>query len=415
MTTRFVPVPAREALSPTDTFPRRHIGPDEAEVTEMLRALGYAGIEELIAATVPGARPVPESSVVLAGARSFDPPEVVRLEASAVTHLRTEELDGLVAAVGAITPAPSGVYLHVDLDVLDTEVARVNVYAAAGGPSDIMARIIGQKLSEAWGQQFIVENMPTGAGNVAVNMVAKSPPDGYTIVLGQTSQLAINPSLYGNLPYDPIKDFIPVVLLADAPNVVVVPANSPIKSMADVVQAAKNAPDGLDVTTPGIGTVSHLCAELFARSAGIKLRHIPSRAASSALMDVVAERIPLMLSSIPTALGTIQSGQLRPIAVSALKRNPVLPTVATIAEQGYPGFDASTWYGLLVPANTPPDVVKRLNDVGNAALKSPAIVEKIVAEGGVALGGSSAAFSEKLRLDNAKWSKVIKEADLRVD
>jgi tripartite-type tricarboxylate transporter receptor subunit TctC len=292
---------------------------------------------------------------------------------------------------------------------------RMIVPGAAGGGMDVVARLIANTMSESLKQSVVVENRPGAAGNTAVGQVAKSAPDGYTIVLGQTSQLAINPSLYGNLPYDPIKDLIPVVLLADAPNVVVVPAKSPIKSMVDVVQAAKNAPDGLDVTTPGIGTVSHLTAELFQRSAGIKLRHIPSRAASSALMDVIADRIPLMLSSIPTALGTIQSGQLRAIAVSALARSAVLPTVATIAEQGYPGFDAGTWYGLLVPANTPPDVVKKLNEVGNAALKSPAIVAKIVAEGGVVLGGSGAAFSEKIRADNAKWSKVIKDAGLRVD
>jgi len=292
---------------------------------------------------------------------------------------------------------------------------RMMVPGAAGGGMDVIARLVANTMSESLKQSVVIENRPGAAGNTAVGQVAKSPPDGYTIVLGQTSQLAINPSLYGNLPYDPFKDFIPVVLLADAPNVVVVTAKSPINSMTDVVQAAKNAPDGLDVTTPGIGTVSHLTAELFQRSAGIKLRHIPSRAASAALLDVVAGRIPLMLSSIPTALGTIQSGQLRAIAVSALERNRVLPTVATIAEQGYPGFDAGTWYGLLVPANTPPDVVKKLNEAGNAALKSPAIVAKIIAEGGIVLGGSSAAFTEKLRVDNAKWSKVIKEAGLRVN
>ena len=292
---------------------------------------------------------------------------------------------------------------------------RLLVPGAAGGGMDVVARLVANTISESLKQAVVVENRPGAAGNIAVNQLAKSPPDGYTIVLGQTSQLAINPSLYGNLPYDPIKDFIPVVLLADAPNVVIVPANSPIKSMADVVQAAKDAPDGLDVTTPGIGTVSHLTAELFARSASIKLRHIPSRGANSALIDVVAGRIPLMLSSIPTALGLINSGQLRAIAVSALARSPVLPNVPTIAEQGYAGFNAGTWYGLLVPVGTPPDVVKKLNDVGNAALKTPEIVEKVVAEGGVVLGGSSEAFSEKLRLDNAKWSKVIKEAGLHQD
>ena len=289
---------------------------------------------------------------------------------------------------------------------------RLLVPGAAGGGMDVVARLVANNIGETLKQTIVVENKPGAAGNIAVNQLAKSPPDGYTIVLGQTSQLAINPSLYRNLPYDPIKDFVPVVLLVDAPNVVVVPGDSPYKSLADVVAAAKKSPDGMDFATPGIGTVSHLTAELFALSAGIKLRHIPSRGANSALMDVAAGRIPLMLSSIPTALGLIQSGELRAIAVSALARSSVLPDVPTVAEQGYPGFNAGTWYGLLVPAGTPADVVARLNEAGNAALKSPAIVERVQAEGGVVLGGSSAAFTEKLQVDNGKWSKVIKEAGL---
>jgi tripartite-type tricarboxylate transporter receptor subunit TctC len=292
---------------------------------------------------------------------------------------------------------------------------RLLVPGAAGGGMDVVARLVANTMSESLKKPVVVENKPGAAGNIAVNQLAKSPPDGYTIALGQTSQLAINPSLYGNLPYDPFKDFIPVVLLADAPNVVVVGANSSIKSLADIVQAAKSSPDGLDVTTPGIGTVSHLTMELFQKSAGIKLRHIPSRGADSALIDVVGGRIPVMLSSIPTALSLIQSGQLRAIAVSALSRSPVLPNVPTIAEQGYPGFNAGTWYGLLVPAGTPPDVVRKLNEAGNAALKSPEIVERILAEGGVVLGGTSEAFTEKLRTDNAKWSKVVKDAGITLN
>jgi tripartite-type tricarboxylate transporter receptor subunit TctC len=292
---------------------------------------------------------------------------------------------------------------------------RLLVPGAAGGGMDAVARLVANSIAETLKQAVVVENKPGAAGNIAVNQLAKSRPDGYTIVLGQTSQLAINPSLYGSLPYDPIKDLVPVVLLADAPNVVLVPAGSPYKSLADVVAAAKKLPDGMDVTTPGIGTVSHLTAELFARSADIKLRHIPSRGANTALIDVAAGRIPLMLSSIPTALGLIQSGELRAIAVSALARSPVLPDVPTIAEQGYPGFNAGTWYGLLVPAGTPAEIVARLNEAGNAALKSPAIIERVQAEGGVVLGGSSAMFTDKLQVDNNKWSKVIKEAGLHQD
>ena len=292
---------------------------------------------------------------------------------------------------------------------------RLLVPGAAGGGMDAVARMVANTIGETLKQPVVVENKPGAAGNIAVNQLAKSPPDGYTMVLGQTSQLAINPSLYGNLPYDPIKDFVPVVLLADAPNVVVVPASSSYRTLADVVAAAKKMPDGMDFATPGIGTVSHLAAELFARSAGIKLRHIPSRGANTALLDVAAGRIPLMLSSIPTALGLIRSGELRAIAVSALARSPILPDVPTVAEQGYPGFNAGTWYGLLVPAGTPAAIVKRLNEAGNAALKLPEIVARVQAEGGVVLGGSSAAFTDKLEIDNSKWSQVIKEAGLHLD
>jgi tripartite-type tricarboxylate transporter receptor subunit TctC len=292
---------------------------------------------------------------------------------------------------------------------------RLLVPGAAGGGMDAVARMVANTIGETLKQPVVVENKPGAAGNIAVNQLAKSPPDGYTMVLGQTSQLAINPSLYGNLPYDPLKDFVPVVLLADAPNVVVVPASSSYRTLADVVAAAKKMPDGMDFATPGIGTVSHLAAELFARSAGIKLRHIPSRGANTALLDVAAGRIPLMLSSIPTALGLIRSGELRAIAVSALARSPVLPDVPTVAEQGYPGFNAGTWYGLLVPAGTPAAIVKRLNEAGNAALRLPEIVARVQAEGGIVLGGSSAAFTDKLEIDNSKWSQVIKEAGLHLD
>jgi tripartite-type tricarboxylate transporter receptor subunit TctC len=289
---------------------------------------------------------------------------------------------------------------------------RLLVPGVAGGGMDVVARLVANTISQSLKQPVVVENKPGAAGNIAVNQLAKSPPDGYTIVLGQTSQLAINPSLYRNLPYDPIKDFVPVVLLADAPNVIVVTAKSSYQSLADVVAAAKKSPDGMDYATPGIGTVSHLTAELFALSAGIKLRHIPSRGAQAALLDVASGRIPLMLSSIPTALGLIQSGELRAIGVTAPERSPVLPNIPTVAEQGYPGFNAGTWYGLLVPAGTPADIVARLNEAGNAALKSPAIVERLKAEGGVVLGGSSAAFTDILKADNGKWSKVVKEAGL---
>lgn len=316
-----------------------------------------------------------------------------------------------LVVASAVAMAMSGTLTAFAGDYPDRPI-HLLVPGSAGGGMDVVARLLADNIATSLKQTVWVDNKPGAAGNTAVTLLAKSPPDGYTIVLGQTSQLAINPSLYHSLPYDPMKDLAPVVLLADAPNVVIVPASSPYKSLADIVNAAKKMPDGMDVTTPGIGTVSHLTAELFARSAGIKLHHIPSRGANTALLDVAAGRIPLMLSSIPTALGLIQSGEVRAIAVSALKRSPVLPDVPTIAEQGYPGFNAGTWYGLLVPAGTPTEVVTRLNEAGNAALKSPAIAARVKAEGGVVLGGSSADFSQKMQLDNSKWAKVIKDAGI---
>jgi len=292
---------------------------------------------------------------------------------------------------------------------------RLLVPGAAGGGMDVMARLVAASISQTLKKPIVVENKPGAAGNIAINQLAHSPADGYTVALGQTSQLAINPTLYGNLPYDALKDFAPIVLLSEAPNVIVVSAKSPIKSVADLIAAAKKASDGLDLATPGVGTVSHLSAEMLQKAAGVKFRHIPYKGADGALTDTLAQRVPVMLSSIPTALALIQSGQLRALAVTAPKRNPVLPDVPTMEEQGYPGFYAATWYGLLMPAGTPAGIVARVNTAANAALKSDAVAKRILAEGGVVIGGSSEAFKTRLETDTTKWSKIIKDAGIHMN
>jgi tripartite-type tricarboxylate transporter receptor subunit TctC len=292
---------------------------------------------------------------------------------------------------------------------------RLLVPGAAGGGMDVMARLVAASISKTLNAPIVVENKPGAAGDIAINQLAHSPADGYTMALGQTSQLAINPTLYGNLPYDALKDFAPIVLLSEAPNVVVVSAKSPIKSVADLIAAAKKESEGLDLATPGVGTVSHLSAEMLQKAAGVKFRHIPYRGADTALTDTLAQRVPVMLSSIPTALALIQSGQLRALAVTARKRNPVLPDVPTMEEQGYPGFYAATWYGLLMPAGTPATIVQRVNAAANEALKSDAVVTRIAAEGGVVIGGSSDGFKARLETDNAKWSKIIKDAGIHMN
>lgn len=316
---------------------------------------------------------------------------------------------------GAAFAAVFALPLAAQADDYPSRPIKLVVPGTAGGGMDVIARVIGDKISAALKQPVVVENKAGAGGNIAVDYVAKSPADGYTIIIGQTAHFSINPFLYSKLPFDTLKDFVPVVLLAESPNVMVVGAQSPYKTLADVVQAAKASPDGLALATPGNGTVSHLTGELFQKAAGIKFTHIPYKGAAPALTDVMGGRVPVMLSSVPTALSQIKAGKLRPVAVSAVKRSPALPDVPTIGEQGYPGFDAGTWYGLLVPTGTPPDVINKLNAAANDAIKLPEVREKILAEGGDVVGGTSDEFARMLKADSDKWSKVVKESGAKID
>lgn len=292
---------------------------------------------------------------------------------------------------------------------------KLVVPGTAGGGMDVIARVIGDKIGTLLEQPIVVENKPGAGGNIAVDYVAKSPADGYTILIGQTAHFSINPWLYSKLAFDPEKDLIPVVLLADAPNVMVVNAQSSYQNLADVVKAAKADTNGMALATPGNGTVSHLTGELFQQTAGIKFTHIPYKGAAAALTDVMGGRVPVMLSSVPTALSQIKAGKLRPVAVSASKRSPALPDVPTIEQQGYAGFNAGTWYGLFVPAGTPADIVKTINAAANAAVKSPEVREKILQEGGDVQGGTSEDFAAMVKADREKWGVVVKKSGAKID
>jgi len=285
----------------------------------------------------------------------------------------------------------------------------------AGGGTDIFARVIGNKLSETLKWVVVVDNKPGAGGNIGIDAVAKSPPDGYTIGLGQTSNLSINPTLYTKLPYDPLKDLVPIVLVADAPLVMVVPANSPFKTVADVVAAAKKKPGDVTFGSPGNGTVAHLTGELFQTAAGIKFQHIPYKGSAQALTDLMGGQVQVYMSSIPTALSHIKGGKLRAIAVTSPKRAPSLPDVPTIAEAGYKGFDANTWFGLVAPAGTPAPIVSKINAEVNRILKMPDVREKFAAEGGGPLGGSSQEFAALLKSDYVKWGKVVKDSGAKLD
>lgn len=284
-----------------------------------------------------------------------------------------------------------------------------------GGGTDIIARATSQRVAAATGWTFVIENKPGAGGNLGVDAAAKSAPDGYTIVLGQTSNLAINPTLYAKMPYDSQKDVLPIILLANAPLVMVTGSNSPYKTLADAVHAAKAKPGHVNFASPGNGTVAHLTSELFQKAAGIKTQHVPYKGASQALTDVIGGSVELYMSSVPTLIGQIKQGKLRALAVTSAKRVDDLPGVPTINESGYKGFDAVTWFGLLAPAGTPKDVITRLNAEFNKALKQPEPFKRLSDEGADPAGGTPEQFAALIKDEVPRWGKVVKESGAKID
>ena len=292
---------------------------------------------------------------------------------------------------------------------------RLIVPFPVGGGTDIFARTVSQALTDTFKWTIVAENKPGAGGNLGIDAVAKSPADGYTIGLGQTSNLAINPTLYEKLPYNPLKDLTPVVLLASAPLVIVVPNNSPYKNFADILKAAKQKPEQITYGSPGNGTVAHLAMELLQKTAGVKLQHIPYKGAAQALTDLMGGQIQVYASSIPTALSQIKDGRLRAIAVTSLTRSNSLPDIPTVAESGLKGFEANTWFGFIVPAGTPNTIINDLNKNINAVLKQPAVRAKLMSEGGEVLGGTSEQFANLLAKDIVHWGKVVKDSGIKLD
>jgi tripartite-type tricarboxylate transporter receptor subunit TctC len=284
-----------------------------------------------------------------------------------------------------------------------------------GGGTDAIARDVANQLSTTLKWNFVVENRPGSGGNIGVDTAAKSAPDGYTLVLGQTSNLSINPTLYGHVPYDSVKDLTPIVVVASAPLVFVVKADSPYRSLADLVAAAKANPGSLNFASPGNGTVTHLTGELLQKDAGVKFTHVPYKGSSTALTDLLGGRVQIYAGSVPTLLGHIKSGQLRPIVVTSVRRDANLPQVPTVAESGYKGFEAVTWFGFVGPAGIPQPVVARLNAEINKALKTPELQKRLNDEGATVLGGSPEQFAALIKNEIAKWAPVVKASGARVD
>lgn len=283
-----------------------------------------------------------------------------------------------------------------------------------GGSSDIVMRIASQKASESLKQPIVIENRPGGAGNVAAVVIKHASPNGYLLMMGHTGTHAINPSLYTNLNFDPVKDFQPVVPLIAFNNILLVPADSPAKSVKDLVALAKSKPDGLSFASQGVGTGGHLLSELLAKHAGIKLLHVPYRGIAPAAIDAVAGRVDMLFSSYISSAGYIESGKLRMLAIAGSERHPRIPDVPTMAEAGYPDVQMQQWFGLFAPAGTPRLIVLKLNAAFVSALESEDVKKKVVPQVARVIPGTPDDLAAMVARDIVRLGKVVKDSGARI-
>jgi tripartite-type tricarboxylate transporter receptor subunit TctC len=292
---------------------------------------------------------------------------------------------------------------------------RLIVPFAAGGGTDIQARIVAQEVGKVLGQSVVVENRPGAGGSIGAAFVATARPDGYTLLVGSTGTHSANQYLYSKLPYDPVKDFRPISLLATFDNVVVVPESSGIRSLHELIAAARKNPGKLNYGVTTIGSSSHLAVEKFKRDAGIQANAVPYNGAGQATTDLLAGRLDFMLDLVGTQYGNIQAGKVRPIATTALKRNPVLPDVPTIAESGYPGFSAVGWIGLFGPAAMPPEAVDTLYKAIEKVYATPGFQETMRARSFDATNMPPKQYAEFLDNERQKWGAVVRESNIKLD
>ena len=292
---------------------------------------------------------------------------------------------------------------------------RIIVPFTPGAGTDIVGRAIAQSLTESWHQSIVVENRPGAGGTIAGELVSKGNPDGYTLMLGNVSTLAIARSLYPKLPYDPLRDFAPITLITTSENVVVVHPSVPIDSIKSLIAYAKAKPRHLNYGSAGSGTTSHLGGAMFSTMAGVEMTHVPYKGSGPALVDLLAGQLQVMFSSVPTALPHIKAGRLRPLAVTRVARSATLPDLPTVHETGLKGFDISLWQGIVAPAATPRAIVIKLNQTIVANLKQPDLRAKLAAQGLDPVGSTPEQFAAYIRDEAAKWAKVVKATGARAD
>ncbi|MGE8318619.1 MAG: Bug family tripartite tricarboxylate transporter substrate binding protein [Comamonas sp.] len=292
---------------------------------------------------------------------------------------------------------------------------RMVVPYTPGGGTDSVTRHITEKVGAAMRWTFLVDNRPGAGGNIGLDLVAKARPDGYTLGMGQTANLAINPALLPKMPFDPAKDLVPVALAAEQPTVMVVRADAPWKTLADAVAAAKAARGGTKQALAGTGTVGHLAGEMLAIQAGFQSISVPYKGAAPAVTDLLGGQTDYMFATPQSVLGMLRGGKLRALAVTSAKRMAVLPEVPTVAESGYPGFAAVDWKLIVAPAGTPADVVQRVNAAVEQALAQPALAALLHAEGSAPMGGSPAQAAQYLKAEQGKWAALVRQANIKLD
>jgi tripartite-type tricarboxylate transporter receptor subunit TctC len=317
------------------------------------------------------------------------------------------------AALALACALPFALPAHAD--TFPSKTAKLVVPFPPGGPLDATGRAIAQKLTEAWGQSVIVENKPGAGGNIGADYVAKSPPDGYTIVMGALSTHAVNPSLYPKMPYDAQKDFAPITLVAITPNVLVVNPSLPVHSVKELIAYAKTHPGKLSFGSGSIGSAGHLAGELFKVDTGVDMVHVPYKGAAPAMQALLAGDTQLMFDNLASAMSQVKAGKLRALAVTTAERSKLVPDLPTMAEAGVPGFDISTWYGLMAPAGTPPDVIAKWNADVTKILSAPEMRERLAAQGAEASPDSPAEFAKFISAELVKYARIVKASGAKVD
>jgi tripartite-type tricarboxylate transporter receptor subunit TctC len=292
---------------------------------------------------------------------------------------------------------------------------RIIVPYTPGGGTDTVTRMIAEKVSTDTRWTILVDNKPGAGGNIGMDLVAKAKPDGYTLGMGQTSNLAINPAVMSNMPFDAKKDITPVALVAEVPMVLVVPVDSPWKSLADLIQSAKTKPDEYKQATAGTGTVGHIAGEMLATKAGYKVIFIPYKGASPAITDLIGGQTQFMFATPQSVLGMIQGGKLRALAVTSIKRVSTLSKVPTVAELGFKGFEAVDWKVIVAPTGTPSEIIKQLNTAVERAMKNPALIAKLEEEASAPMYGNPSEVTKYIRAEQSEWDAAVKAAGIKFD